>query len=539
MGALELVSGVDPDSILGSTTPRLAPTPLATGAPGACPCGACALSEETSYGFEVIDFARDVLKMPLDPWQEYIVIHAGELLADGRPRFKKILLIVSRQQGKSFLLLVLTLFWMFVEQWELIVGQHVSVAKARGVWEKAQKIAKRIPELSTDFGTVRKDNNDPHWLTTFDSKYVVEAANENGGRGGSVDRLVVDEVRQQRTWAAYDAAKPTLNAKPFGQGWWITNQGDSRSVVVIGMRKTGISNIEAEKSGGAAIDPQLALFEYSAPRGSNPLDPRVIAMACPNVNRRVSMREILGDAMAAMKSGDQDKINGYLTEILCMFVPSLDGAVNPAGWALGRVPGSLAEHRSGLALVPELSPDRQHSSISVAAMMPDGKVRVEVIASWSGMFAAAELRRALPGWVRKVKPRKLGWIPGGPAAAIGAELADAKKFNVPGLEIEEIRGEVSAVCMGFSELVEVGDILHSGQEDAQDLLSKHVLGSAKLWTGDVWRFSRKGEGHCDAAYGVAAAAHLARTMPPARGGRGRLRVITGSAAKPQAEQATE
>lgn len=538
MRVLELVSGVDPDQVMGSTTPRLAPTPLIIGAPGPCGCG-CALDEDSSYGFEVVDFAENILHSPLDPWQRWLVIHAGELLPDGRPRFKKILLIVSRQQGKTFLLTVLTLFWLFVEQWPLIVGQHVNVSKARGVWEAAQKIAKKNEHLKDDFGKVRMDNNDPHWLTASDSKYAVEAANENGGRGGSVDRLVVDEARQQRTWAAYDAAKPTLNARPYGQGFWITNQGDSRSVVVIGLRKTGISNIDAEASGEEMVDPQLALFEWSAPRGSNPLDPMAIAMACPNVNRRVSMREILGDARAALESGDQDKINGFLTEILCMFVPSLDGAVNPKGWELGRVPGTLAEHRSGLALVPELSPDRQHSSISVAAMMPDGKVRVEVIASWSGMFAAAELRRALPGFVRKVRPRKLGWIPGGPAAAIGAELADAKKFNVPGLEIEEIRGEVSAVCMGFSELVEVGDILHSGQEDAQDLLSKHVLGSAKLWTGDVWRFSRKGEGHCDAAYGVAAAAHLARTMPPARGGRGRLRVITGSAAKASDQQPAE
>jgi hypothetical protein len=535
---LELVSSVNPDAVMGSTTPRLAPAPLVSGAPGDCPCGACALTPETSYGFEIIDFARDVLGTPLDPWQEYLVVHAGELLPDGRPRFKKVLVIVSRQQGKTFLLMVMTLFWMFVEQWPLIIGQHVNVSKARGVWQAAQQVAKKVPELKADFGTVRMDNNDPHWLTAFGSKYAVEAANENGGRGGSVDRLVVDEARQQRSWKAYDAAKPTLNARPYGQGWWITNQGDSRSVVVIGLRKTAIANIEAVKAGGEAIDPQLAIFEWSAPKGSNPLDPEVIAMACPNVNRRVSMREILGDAMAAMESGDQDKINGYLTEILCMFVPSLDGAVSPDGWARGREPGELAGVRGRLAMVPELAPDRQHSSISVAAMMPDGRVRVEVIASWSGMFAAAELRRALPGWVRKVRPKKLGWIPGGGAATLAAELADASKFRLPGLEIEEIRGEVQAVCMGFAELVDAGEILHSGNEEATDLLSKQVLGSAKLWTGDVWRFSRKGEGHCDTAYGVAAATHLARTMPPPRSA-GRLRVITGSADKQQAESGGE
>src|ERR1041384_5823800 len=94
---------VDPGSVLGSVTPRLFPAPLITGPPDDCPCGRCALTPETTYGFAVIVFARDVLKMPLDPWQEFLVIHAGELLADNRPRFKKILLIVARQNGKTTL----------------------------------------------------------------------------------------------------------------------------------------------------------------------------------------------------------------------------------------------------------------------------------------------------------------------------------------------------------------------------------------------------------------------------------------------------
>jgi hypothetical protein len=61
---------------------------------------------------------------------------------------------------------------------------------------------------------------------------------------------------------------------------------------------------------------------------------------------------------------------------------------------------------------------------------------------------------------------------------------------------------------------------HSGD----GLLTAHVTGSEKLKSGDTWRFSRRGRGHCDAAYAAAGAAHLARLLPtPVRRGR----VVTG------------
>src|SRR5689334_19115868 len=98
-----------PPGLKGSVTPRLWTRPLRPLTPG------------TSYGFAVIDFARDVLGTPLDPWQQWVVIHAGELLEDGRPRFRTVLLLVARQQGKTTLLKVLSLFWLYVECHPLIL----------------------------------------------------------------------------------------------------------------------------------------------------------------------------------------------------------------------------------------------------------------------------------------------------------------------------------------------------------------------------------------------------------------------------------
>jgi hypothetical protein len=245
------------------------------------------------------------------------------------------------------------------------------------------------------------------------------------------------------------------------------------------------------------------------------MDLHALAAANPGMNRSShgpTGRSLLSQARAAVENGGEE-LTGFRTEIMCHFVPALDAAVDPDGWNRGEVHGTLEGMRNRLVMVPELSPDMLHASLLVGAVVEGGKVRVEVVASWSGTNAAKQLRQELPIWARKVKPRKIGWLPNGPSAAIAAELIGddgqtLRRFG-PGVQVEEIRGEVSAVCMGFSDMVRAAEVLHSGQE----LLTKQVLGSAKLWFGDVWRFSRKGEGYCDAAYGAAAVVHLARTMP--------------------------
>lgn len=510
MSAVERTEHIDPSTVLGSITPAYAPSPLVTGAPGPCGCG-CALTPETSYGFAVELFAEHVLRMPLDPWQRWVVIHAGELLADGRPRFKKVLLIVARQNGKSTLLLILALFWLFVERWRLIIGQSTTLAMARETWQAAMDLAEDHDVLSAEYGTVRKDNNDPFWKTAGGSRYKPAAATRKGPRGGAVDRLMVDELREQLTWEAYRAAMPTMNAREKAQAWLTTNMGDAKSVVLLELRKTGIANIEAEANGSEIIDEELMLIEYSAPKTARMTDIMALAQANPNMNRpgRVRASTLLAEARGAQESGDSDRIAGFRTEIMCQYVPALDAAIDPDGWAAGAVLGTLDGARGRLALVPELAPDLKHASITVAAM-EGSQVRVEVVASWSGPRAATELRRNLLPWINRIKPRKVGWLGNGPAAAIAATIK-----TLPGnVTAEEIGADVTAVCMGFAEMADAGDILHSPVK-TQELLDKQTLGSAKLWRGgNVWVFSRKGEGHCDTTYGAAGAAWLARTMPP-------------------------
>ena len=81
--------------MMGKTTPRLYTPPLRE------------LTEDTSLGYACIDYARDVLKKNLYPWQEWALIHAfeitGELGGDWMFRFRTVLFLISRQNGKTVL----------------------------------------------------------------------------------------------------------------------------------------------------------------------------------------------------------------------------------------------------------------------------------------------------------------------------------------------------------------------------------------------------------------------------------------------------
>jgi len=454
----------------------------------------------------VIDFARDVLKMPLDPWQEWAVIHGGELLADGRPRFRTLLVLVARQAGKTHLLTVLALFWMFAEKWPMTLGMSTMLEYARESWDQAVKMAFDVDELAEHLprNAVKEGNNDVRLLTDHGTRYKIAAANRRGGRSLRIDRLIIDELREHATWAAWNASTNAMNARPFGQCWAISNMGDDTSVVLNALREAALEFITTGEG-----DPRLGLLEWSAPDGCEVDDVDALAMANPNLGRRQHIDDLLGPARRAKRAGGEEEA-GYRTECLCQRVRLLDPAIDPGAWSRCLDPGDLSAARSRVALTLDVSPDLAHATLAAAAVLPDDRVRVEVVAAWDGQACTDRLRRDLPGLLARVRPQALGWLPAGPAASLAADLRARPGWPPPGVKVEEIRGEVAAVCMGMAEQVTAGRVAHSGDP----LLDAHIGGAERLRRGDVWVFSRKGDGHCDAAYAVAGAAFLARTLPP-------------------------
>lgn len=482
------------DAPLGRTEPRIWTPPLRE------------LTPETSYGFDLIDFARDVLLEPFDPWQEWAAIHLGELLPDGRPRFRVVLLLAARQNGKSLLGSALVAYWLAVEQTPLVGGTSTDRKYAKRAWTAMGERFRRNPYLSALLGpgAVRLTLGEESLRTVDGAEYLFAANNGSAFRSTTLHRWLCDELREHTDWTCWSAASNAMNAVPGAQTVVLTNQCDDDGIVLDSLRTSALEYIAT-----GVGDPRLGLMEWSAPDGCEPDDLDGLAMANPNLGRRVDPDALVGAALRAKASGGQE-LADHRTEVLCQRVRLLDPAIDPDAWTLCGTdePLDLAEHRDRVAMAYDVSLDGRHATLCAAAKV-DGVIHVEVVEAWT---STADLRRELPAVVERVRPRALGWLPAGPAAAVAADLADRNVRGWPPrrVEIAAIKGEITDVAMGFEEQIRSGQVQHP----RDPLLDQHVANAQRLRRGDAWTFQRRGAGPVDALYAAAAAVHLARTLPP-------------------------
>jgi hypothetical protein len=468
------------------------------------------LNRKTSRGFEVIEFAR-LIGEPLLPWQEWAVIHALELNPDGTYRFRTVVILVARQNGKSHLKRIVTLWRMYMDGARRIIGVAQDLALARDQWQMCQESIHACPDLEEEWQGLRSVNgSEMFWASGC--RYSIKAATGKAGRGGSNDEVNIDELREQHDWKVWAAVSKTTQARDKGQTWAMSNAGDDTSVVLNQLQ--GI--------GEAGTDPSLCLLEWSAPEGCELDDETAWQQANPGLGYTVSE--------AAIRSAlGTDPPEVFRTEVLCQRVPNLDSAIDAGAWAnCADAMGSLEEHKGRIAACLDVAPDGRHATLVLAAKLANGRPRLEVAAAWATTDA---VRAELPALLAKIKPVAFGWYPSGPAAAIATTLRPlALKYNRhPGgkradSEIPEdgaiFGARVAEACQELADLVRAGRVVHPGDP----LLDAHIRAASKLYTGDGWRFTRKGEGHVDAAYAAAGAVRAALTMPEPR--RSRIRVLS-------------
>ena len=485
----------------GSVTPRLWTPPLVE------------LTPATSYGYDLIDFARDVLGIELDPWERWLATHMCELLPDMRPRFRIVLALVARQNGKSTLARCLILYWMFVDLIDMDIGDKPFVVAtstdrsyAKKFWSATDEMIRRTPLLLPEAGKTRLTIGEEAIVTSGGVEYGFAANNGSAGRSRTVHRALIDEVREHKSLDAWGAIKGAMNAVPYGQVVCISNQGEDDAILLDTLREPALSYIETGEG-----DPRLGLFEWSAPDGAEPTDVAALAQANPNLGNRVDLESLLGDAGRAMRAGGSE-LAIFRTEVMCQRVARLDPAIDPGAWeaaGTSTLP-DLAEHRLRVALCLDVSIDETHATLMAAAVI-DGVTYVDVVAAWDSI---SEVRKAIRLTVARVRPARFGWLPHGPAAALVADLAADRRASWPprGMELTPITADTAAVCMALPGLVTAGAVRHA----RDPMTDAQVDRAARIRRGDTWVYGRRGVGPVDAVYALAGAVHLARTMPAPR-----------------------
>lgn len=475
-------------SVAGSVEPRLWTKPLRE------------LTPDTSYGFDLIDFADAVLGRPFDPWQEWLSIHVGELLPDGRPRFRNVLVLVSRQNGKSYWAKALTLFWMAVEEVPLVLATNTDRSYAKRAWKEINEIAAgaRSPKMAP---TIRQVIGEEQ-TTIGASAYIFAANNDRAGRSTTVHRWLCDEICVHDSFDTWEAADGAMTAVDDAQTVAISNQGDASAVLLDSLRGPAIAHIESGHG-----DERLGLFEWSAPDGADPTDVEALAMANPDLGNRVQVDALVAAGRRAKAAGGE-QLAKFRTNHMCQRVSLLDPAIDEHSWAAcaGTIT-RMADHRARVGLGLDVSPLGDHATL-VAAVIEGGRCHVDVVKEWDGYGAVSALKRDLAGEVAQVHPGAVGWLPNGPTAALAAELRSG--WAPAGTRVEELKSDLPAVCMGLAEQVADGEICHGGDP----MLAVHITRAQKLYRGDAWVFGRSGDTPVDGAYATAVAVHLARTMPP-------------------------
>ena len=360
-----VLSPSQPD-LLGCEVPRIWTPPLRE------------LTPETSLGFALIEFAADVLGITLHPWQQWLAIHALELLPNGTFRFRTVLLLVARQNGKSLFLQILALFFLYVRGVALVIGTAQNLDIAEEVWQGAVDIAQDIPDLAVEIERVTMVNGKKALELRNGERYKVQAANRRGGRGLSGDLVMLDELREHQNWDAWAAVTKTTMARALAQVWAASNAGDDSSVVLSYLRTMAHASLGDPDGIGAQVDApddvddleddSLGIFEWSAEPGCDLRDRQGQAQANPSLGYTITAR-----AIRSALSTDPEGV--FRTEVLCQWVRQLtESAIPVEVWLSLADPGTPPPSDPVFAVAT--APDRSWSAIGAAWRRPDGMTQV-------------------------------------------------------------------------------------------------------------------------------------------------------------------
>jgi phage terminase large subunit-like protein len=359
------------EPLIGSEYPRLYTPPARD------------LTPETTRGFECVEFAEDVLGLTLMPWQRWVLLHGLELTEAGTYRFRTLLVITSRQAGKSTLLQVLALWRMYVDRAPLVLGTAQNLGLAEETWQGALQMAEAVPELAREVAHISRTNGDKYLRLTGGERYKVTAATRSGGRGLSSDLVLLDELREHRDWEAWSAVTKTTLARPAPQVLGFSNAGDYTSVVLASLRDKALASAADRTS-------SLGIFEWSAPEDCALDDRSAWVAANPALGHRMTE-----EAISAALEVDPEPV--FRTEVLCQWVSQVKAAIDLSVWSALADPD--APRGDDFVFALDVAPDHSTASIAVVWERADGSAQVSLVEHRSGIeWVVPRVAEVLAAW---------------------------------------------------------------------------------------------------------------------------------------------
>lgn len=380
------------DVRLGSQTPRVSNFP----------------AYDLSAAPEIIDLAASA-GLHLDEWQRYVLTHGLGMHRNGEWTARRVSCWVPRQNGKGAIIEALELAWLFLLDEELIIHSAHQHRTSKRAYARLEKLIRGTPDMLKRVKAFRQTNGE-HEIELHDGRLLqYTTRSRTAVRGFSSPKLVLDEA-QELTGDQIAAIMPTVSAMPNWQIWFFGTPPDDQAAWVYGL-----------KEDGEAGRPRLAHFDWGtdlvaeAPGTYEKAADLELAYACnPALGVRIE-RETVEDEYRPSGLGmkyPQERLGAWKPRAL-----EGGGVIDPRVWS-GLA--DLKSRRHGdVALAVDVTPLRDHASISMYGLREDGLGHVQVVVYGEGVdwvvAKLVELKQVLD-------PIAIGLDPKGGAASLLGEL---------------------------------------------------------------------------------------------------------------------
>jgi len=433
---------------------------------------------------EILDMV-DRLKMDkLMPYQEWVLKDMMAVDKKNNYRRKTSLLLVSRQNGKSHLGRVRVIWGMFYGDEKKVIIMSANRATSLMLFREIAWIIESTPELKAMTKAIRYANGGERIELLNGATLDVISDNSSSPRGRTADFLWIDEIREISE-DGYKAAVPVTRARANAQTFLTSNAGDHFSSVLNGL-------VERAKD----YPPEtFGYYEYSAPQyckidiTSDWFWRNAVAPSNPALGYTIT-RESIEEAIAT------NPIEQTRTESLTQWIDSLQSP-----W-----PHNILEETSDNTLEMavgaytvfafDVSPSRRNGSLVAGQLLPDGKIGIGILETYSSQMAIDELKMAasIKAWCDIYKPRLVCFDK-------YATQTIADRLTQAGVMCEDVSGQqFYKACGDFLEGLVNHRVVHNGQAE----LIQQMNNCAAKVNDSAWRIiKRKSAGDISAPIGLA------------------------------------
>lgn len=436
-----------------------------------------------SRGAEVAELAERI-GQPLLEWQKLIINDMCSVDKDGMFIRKSSLLLIARQSGKSHLARMRCLAGLFVfgEKDILIMSSNRSMAMKSfnimaDIIERNDFLRAQLKDGDIKKG-IRRTNGDERIILASGAQLEVAAATSDGARGRTCDFLWIDELREVSE-PAMDAAKSVTLARMNSQRLFTSNAGDAFSKVLNDLHEACLN--KPPKS--------LGFYEYSAPDFCDIWDRSAWAMANPSLGYLISeeaIEETIGSS--TMEAARTEQLCQWISSLTCPF--STEVLENSSDSTLEMSVGAYTVFGF------DVSPSRRNASLVAGQLLPDGRIGIGILETYSSQVAIDELKMAasIKSWVDLYRPRLVCYDK-------YATQTIADRLAQSGVMVEDVSGQqFYKACGDLLEGMINLRVVHNGMTE----LIEQFTNTAAKTNDSAWRIvKRKSAGDISAPIGLA------------------------------------